>query len=286
MSAHIDAPEWVLSLSCPDRTGIVHAVTGALLSLDATITESQQYGSPDSQRFFLRMQFRTEAGRERILAALAPAEEDLGLDISLFEVGRKMPTVIMVSKAGHCLNDLLFRHRNGTLPLDIVAIVSNHEVLEPLARFYSVPFHHIPVTPDTKAEAEARLDDLVERSGTELVVLARYMQVLSDQFTERMAGRLINIHHSSLPSFKGAKPYHQAYARGVKIIGATAHYVTADLDEGPIIEQDVSPVGHERTIKDLVNIGQGNEARVLSTAVQWHAEGRVLLDGHRTVVFS
>jgi formyltetrahydrofolate deformylase len=210
---------------------------------------------------------------------------DFEMRWSLHQASQPMRTVLMVSKEGHCLNDLLFRWKSGLLRLDIRAIVSNHNEFEPLAASYKVPFHHIPVTSATKAESEARQYDVIQSEGAELVVLARYMQILSDEMCQNLAGRAINIHHSFLPSFKGAKPYHQAHARGVKLIGATAHYVTADLDEGPIIEQDVARVEHSRTVEDLTAIGRDTESQVLARAVKWHSEHRVLLNGHKTVIF-
>lgn len=278
--------EWVLSISCPDRAGIVHAVSGALLDLGASITESQQFGSPDTHQFFLRVQFATTAGEAAIRAALAPATARLALDVALAPAGRRMRTLIMASKTGHCLNQLLFQQSAGTLPIDVVGVLSNHQDLRPLADFYGVPFHHAPATPETKAGAEATMLRLVESLDVELVVLARYMQVLSPELCQRMSGRIINIHHSFLPGFKGAKPYQRAHERGVKLIGATAHYVTADLDEGPIIEQDVTRVTHAQSNSDFVQAGAEIEASVLVRAVHWHAEGRVIRDGRRTVVFS
>ncbi len=277
--------EWVLSLSCPDRGGIVHAVTGVLVDIDATITESQQFGSPDTEVFFLRLQFRTAAGEDVIREALAPVVRRLSMDLELHPASRRQRTLVMVSTAGHCLNTLLFQQESGSLPIDIVGVVGNHTDLAPMADFHGVPFHHVPVTPDTKDAAEARLLELVDSLDVELVVLARYMQILSPTVCERMRGRVINIHHSFLPSFKGARPYHQAHARGVKIIGATAHYVTSDLDEGPIIEQDVARVTHAQPVADFVQQGQEIEASVLARAVRWHAQGRAILDGGRTVVF-
>jgi formyltetrahydrofolate deformylase len=203
----------------------------------------------------------------------------------LHQASQPMRTVLMVSKEGHCLNDLLFRWKSGLLKLDIRAIVGNHRELESLADSYKVPFHHIPVTAATKAQAEARQYEVIQSEGAELVVLARYMQILSDEMCQNLAGRAINIHHSFLPSFKGAKPYHQAHARGVKLIGATAHYVTSDLDEGPIIEQDVARVEHSRTVEDLTAMGRDTESQVLARALKWHSEHRVLLNGHKTVIF-
>ena len=282
------APEWVLTLSCPDRPGIVHAVSGVLAGLGGNITESQQFGSPVTGRFYMRVQVALPAaddGAAALEAALAPVADEFDLTWELDRVGRAVPTVIMVSKEAHCLNDLLFRQRAGGLPVDVVAVVGNHPDLAELATFYGVPFHHVPVTRETKADAEAELLRIVESTGAELVVLARYMQILSDELCARLAGHVINIHHSFLPSFKGARPYHQAFERGVKIIGATSHYVTGDLDEGPIIEQEVERVDHTRTPAELVALGQDVERRTLARAVRWHAEHRVLLDGLRTVVF-
>ncbi|GIG55321.1 formyltetrahydrofolate deformylase [Demequina activiva] len=277
---------WILSLSCPDRPGIVHAVSGLLARHEGNITESQQFGDPDTGLFFMRVEFSSSADRATlegaILEVLAPFDMTWTLDVA----GRRMRTVVMVSKAAHCVNDLLFRERAGTLPIDIAAVVGNHETLRPLAEFYGKPFHHIPVTADTKPQAEAQVLALVESLDVELVVLARYMQILSPELSTALHGRAINIHHSFLPSFKGARPYFQAHDRGVKLIGATAHYVTADLDEGPIIEQDVDRVDHTATPETLTALGADVERRALARAVRWHAEHRVLLDGHRTIVFS
>jgi formyltetrahydrofolate deformylase len=278
----------VLTLSCPDRPGIVHAVTGALVALDANITESQQFGDPDTGLFNMRVAFDATASEESLRATLEVVASRFDLTWKLSSADVPMRTLIMCSKQGHCLNDLLFRHRSGGLPIDIAAVVSNHTDLAPLAEFYGVPFVHVPVvTGDaaSKAAGEARLLELVDELDVELVVLARYMQILSDDLCRNLSGRAINIHHSFLPSFKGAKPYHQAHARGVKIIGATAHYVTADLDEGPIIEQEIERVDHRHSPAELVRLGQDTEARTLARAVRWHAEQRVLLDGNRTVVF-
>lgn len=281
-----EAPEWVLSLSCPDQGGIVHAVTGVLVALDASITESQQFGSPDTRRFFLRLQFRTHADEQNILDQLAPVAASLDMDFELQPAGRRMRTIIMVSKTAHCLNTLLFRQGEGMLPIDVVGVIGNHPDLAPMAEFYGAPFFHVPASPDDKEQAEARMLELVAELDAELVVLARYMQILSPQLTEAMNGRIINIHHSFLPGFKGARPYQRAHERGVKLIGATAHYVTADLDEGPIIEQDVTRVTHAQSNADFVKQGQEIEASVLARAVRWHAERRVILDGQRTVVFA
>lgn len=276
---------WVLSLSCPDRPGIVAAVAGLLASHGGNITESQQFGDPLTGLFFMRVQVESAAPRAVLAAALDALATEFGMTWRLDEAGRPMRTVVMVSTAAHCLHDLLFRRQSEGLPVDIVAVVSNHTTLAGVAEFYGIPFHHVPVTRGTKAEAEARLLELVAELDVELVVLARYMQILSDDLCRALAGRVINIHHSFLPSFKGARPYAQAHDRGVKLIGATAHYVTGDLDEGPIIEQDVERVDHSKRVEDLVALGQDVERRALARAVRWHAEHRVLLDGHRTIVF-
>ncbi len=276
---------WVLSLSCPDRPGIVHAVAGLLAEHNGNITESQQFGDALSGLFFMRVQVDSAASKEDLEAALTRLAGRFSMTWNLDVAGRRMRTLVLVSAAAHCLHDLLFRQQSENLPIDIVGIVGNHTDLAGLAEFYGVPFHHIPVTAATKADAEAALLALVAELDVELVVLARYMQILSDDLCRALAGRAINIHHSFLPSFKGARPYAQAHDRGVKLIGATAHYVTGDLDEGPIIEQDVERVDHSRTAEDLVALGQDVERRALARAVRWHAEHRVLLDGHRTIVF-
>ena len=276
----------VLSLSCPDRPGIVHAVSGALARRGGNITESKQFGDEDSGLFFMRVQVLTTVPRaelERDLAELAGAYQ---MTWNLDEVGRPLRTLVMVSREGHCLTDLLFRARSQGLPIDVVGVVGNHEDLRDVAEFYGAPFTCVPVTRDTREAAEAELLGLVDGLGVELVVLARYMQILSPALCERLHGGVINIHHSFLPSFKGANPYRQAHQRGVKLIGATAHYVTADLDEGPIIEQDVTRAAHEDSVASLRAKGQDVERRVLAQAVRWHAEHRVLLNGQRTVVFA
>jgi formyltetrahydrofolate deformylase len=279
--------EFVLTLSCPDRPGIVHAVSGFLVERSANIVESQQFGDRLTDRFFMRIAFVTEAAAEadELRAEFARVAEPFGMAFELWAATAPYRTLIMVSKHLHCLNDLLFRASTGALQIEIPAIVSNHPDAGALARSYGIDFHHVPVAPDTKAEAEARLMQLVDDTGAHLVVLARYMQVLSDDLCRRLSGRAINIHHSFLPSFKGARPYHQAFDRGVKLVGATAHYVTGDLDEGPIIEQDVLRVDHGYDQDQLVSAGRDVEAQVLSRAVRWHSESRVLLNGERTVVF-
>ena len=277
---------YILTLSCPDRPGIVHAVSGFLLERGGNIEEAAQYNDHDTGLFFMRVQFACDrVSFEDLQLQLKAFAEPFGMRWKLHATHQPMRTVLMVSKEGHCLNDLLFRWKSGLLPLDIRAIVSNHREFYQLAASYNVPFHHIPVTAATKAEAEARQYEIIEREGADLVVLARYMQILSDGLCHKLAGRAINIHHSFLPSFKGARPDHQAHARGVKLIGATAHYVTADLDEGPIIEQDVARVEHSKTVEDLTALGRDTESLVLARAVKWHSEHRVLLNGHKTVVF-
>jgi len=277
---------YVLTLSCPDKPGIVHAVSGFLFERGGNIEEAAQYNDPDTGLFFMRVQFACDRLTEDDLRAqLRVFAATLQMSWSLHPVSAPMRTVIMVSKEGHCLNDLLFRWKSGLLPLDIRAIVSNHRDFYQLAASYNVPFHHVPVTAETKAFAEERQYEIIQQDKAELVVLARYMQILSDGLCQKLAGRAINIHHSFLPSFKGAKPYYQAHDRGVKLIGATAHYVTADLDEGPIIEQDVARVDHAHTVDDLTAIGRDTESQVLARAVKWHSEHRVLINGHKTVIF-
>jgi formyltetrahydrofolate deformylase len=278
---------FVLTLLCPDRPGIVHAVSGLLVQRGGNILESQQFDDLAEDRFFMRVRFAIEddATVESLRSAFAPVAEQFAMTWELYEASAPYRTLILVSKQSHCLNDLLFRWSNSSLQIDPVAVVSNHRDCEAMAASYGVPYHHVPVTPETKAEAEAQLLALVDSLGVHLVVLARYMQVLSDDTCRALEGRMINIHHSFLPSFKGARPYHQAFDRGVKLVGATAHYVTADLDEGPIIEQDVLRVHHGYDAAELASAGRDVESQVLSRAVRWHAESRVLLNGHKTVVF-
>jgi formyltetrahydrofolate deformylase len=268
------AGDFVLTIVCPDRPGIVHAVTGFLVRHGGNIIESQQFDDRLVDRFFMRIDFVVDDPR----VTAAGLREDFA-DVAAHR------TLIMVSRHLHCLNDLLFRYSTRSLQVDIPVVVSNHLDAEPLVKSHGIDFVHLPVTPDTKARAEARLLELVREHGIHLVVLARYMQVLSDDLCRELSGRVINIHHSFLPSFKGARPYRQAHERGVKLVGATAHYVTADLDEGPIIEQDVIRVDHAHTEEQLVAAGRDVESQVLSRAVRWHCESRVLLNGHRTVVF-
>ncbi len=277
---------YVVTLSCPDRVGIVHAVTGLLVEHSANITEAAQFNDASTGLFFMRVRFDVQApASETLRDAFSALASRYVMRWDLHNANDRMPTVIMVSKLGHCLNDLLFRYRSQLLPLDIRAIVSNHRDFYQLAASYDIPFHHIPVTAATKERAEDRLREVLAHENVELVVLARYMQVLSERLCNDLSGRAINIHHSFLPSFKGARPYQQAFDRGVKLIGATAHYVTGDLDEGPIIEQDIARVDHAMSPAQLTAIGRDSECAVLARAVVWHAERRVLQNGHKTVVF-
>ncbi|MFW8567156.1 formyltetrahydrofolate deformylase [Orrella sp. 11846] len=279
--------DFILTLSCPDRKGIVHDVTGTLLAHDGNIVDAQQFGDEQTGRFFLRVHFRTAENQDR--KALEHDFTQLGqkfqMHWQLHDAAKPARLLIMVSRQGHCLNDLLFRISSGQLNAKAVAIVSNHRDFENLAHAYDIPFHYLPVTPETKATQEEALLSLVQSLDIDLVVLARYMQILSAPLCEALQGRAINIHHSFLPSFKGARPYYQAHARGVKLIGATAHYVTADLDEGPIIEQDIERVDHAMSAQDLTQVGSDIESLVLSRAVRAHIEHRVLLNDSRTVVF-
>jgi len=277
---------YILTLSCPDRPGIVHAVSGFLLERGGNIEEAAQYNDHDTGLFFMRVRFACgQLTHDDLRTQLKMFAEGFQMDWKLHASSQPMKTVIFVSREGHCLNDLLFRWKSGLLPLDIRAIVSNHREFYQLAASYNVPFHHIPISAATKAQSEARQLEVIEAEGADLVVLARYMQILSNDLCRKLSGRAINIHHSFLPSFKGAKPYYQAHDRGVKLIGATAHYVTADLDEGPIIEQDVARVDHSYSVEDLTATGRDTESMVLARAVKWHSEHRVLLNGHRTVIF-
>ncbi len=277
---------WILTLVCEDRPGIVHAISGAIVQAEGNITESQQFSSDDTGRFFMRLQVESAASRDAFEGALTPVTEKYGMTWELDVVGRPLRTLVLVSKAGHCLNDLLYRERAGQLSAALPLVMSNHGDLAGLAQFYDVPFEQHPVTsPGQKLAFEQRVLEVVEEHDIELVVLARYMQILSPELCEALSGKVINIHHSFLPGFKGANPYKQAHARGVKLIGATAHFVTSDLDEGPIIEQNVVRVDHSRSWQELVAIGQDEESRTLTQAVKWFAERRVLLDGARTIIF-
>ncbi len=283
--------EHVLTLDCPESPGIVHAVSGFLVEHGCDIIDNLQFGDRVEGHFFMRVHVVcATAGAdaatvtERLRQDFCPLADKYSMSFRLEQAGRRRRVLVMVSKFDHCLNDLLYRARTGDLPVDIVAVVSNHRDHEDLVAWHGIPFHHLPVNRDNKSDAEAALLELVTAYDVELVVLARYMQVLSDELCSRLGGRLINIHHSFLPSFKGAKPYHQAHARGVKLVGATAHYVTPELDEGPIIVQQVIGVDHRHQPEDLVAIGRDAEATALQKAVRWHCEGRVILHGNRTVV--
>ncbi len=280
--------EFVLTVSCPDRRGIVHAVSGVLLDEGLTITDSQQFADASAGEFHLRVHVAREGdpvGAEELRRAFEPVADEFAMAWALHDLAERNRVLVMVSRQGHCLNDLLFRTQTGQLPVDVPAIVSNHEDFRALAQWHGIPFHHVPVTAGTKPQAEVELRRLVEHYAVDTVVLARYMQVLSAELCADFPGRVINIHHSLLPSFKGARPYTQAHDRGVKVIGATAHYVTADLDEGPIIEQDFRRVDHRLSPAELATAGQELEAMALARAVRWHAEHRVVLRGRRTIVF-
>jgi len=279
--------EHVLTLDCSESPGIVHAVSGFLLEHGCDIIDNQQFGERSEGHFFMRVHFASDGDdstADTLRAAFGPVAGKFGMRWRLEPHRSKRRVLIMVSKFGHCLNDLLFRARIGELPVDVVAVVSNHTDHQALVEWHGIPFFHVPVTAATKPEAEARLLELVDEFDVELVVLARYMQVLSDNLTRKLDGKAINIHHSFLPSFKGAKPYHQAYARGVKTVGATAHYVNSELDEGPIISQQTVEVDHTYGPEELVAAGRDTECKALSNAVRWHCEGRVILQGNRTVV--
>lgn len=280
---------FILTLSCRDRRGIVHAVSRFLSERNCNITEAAQFTDNEYQQFFMRIAFVTQGEKLDIDELLEQFKEMVAIEFEMLweltDADARMPALIMVSKLGHCLHDLLLRWRTGLLPIDIKGIVSNHRDFYQLAASYDIPFHHIPVTPETKPFAEAELMKVLGAEDAQLVILARYMQVLSDDLSRKLSGRAINIHHSFLPGFKGAKPYFQAHARGVKLIGATAHYVTGDLDEGPIIEQDVERADHSMSPASLTALGRDVESVVLARAVRWHAERRVLVNGNRTVVF-
>ena len=278
---------FVLTLSCADRPGIVAAVTTELAALGANIAESNQFWDRETGRFFMRLAFTAPegVGRDAIEKALKAPIARFEMQTALFDLGRRRRLVIMVSKFDHTLLHLLYQIRVGWLDAEVVAIISNHEDARKIAEDAGIAYHYLPVSRDSKADQEAKVLDIVRQSGADLVVLARYMQVLSDNLSTRLFGQVINIHHSFLPSFKGAKPYHQAHERGVKIIGATAHYVTPDLDEGPIIEQETARVTHAMSPDDLIAAGRDIESRVLARAVKLHLESRVMLNGRKTVVF-
>ncbi|MEQ8481786.1 MAG: formyltetrahydrofolate deformylase [Hoeflea sp.] len=278
---------FVLTVSCASTRGIVAALSGFLADMGCNIVDSSQFDDLETGNFFMRIGFVSEKGAtlEALGDGIKPVAEKFGMEIGIFDQSDRMKVMLMVSRFGHCLNDILYRWRIGALPIDIVGVVSNHFDYQKVVVNHDIPFHHIPVTKENKPQAEARIMELAESTGTELVVLARYMQVLSDRMCSQMSGRIINIHHSFLPSFKGANPYKQAYQRGVKLIGATAHYVTEDLDEGPIIEQDVVSVTHAQSPGDYVSLGRDVEARVLARAIHAHIHRRVFINGNRTVVF-
>ncbi|MGV2108626.1 formyltetrahydrofolate deformylase [Agrobacterium vitis] len=278
---------YVLTVSCPSKRGIVAALSGYLAEMGCNIVDSSQFDDLDTDRFFMRVSFISEQGasREKIEAGLAPIVDNFQMEIGLYDSTERVKVLLMVSRFGHCLNDLLYRWKIGALPIDIVGVVSNHFDYQKVVVNHDIPFHHIKVTKDNKPQAEAQLMDLVQQTGTELIVLARYMQVLSDAMCKKMSGKIINIHHSFLPSFKGANPYKQAFERGVKLIGATAHYVTADLDEGPIIEQDVARVTHAQNAEDYVSIGRDVESQVLARAIHAHIHHRTFINGNKSVVF-
>jgi formyltetrahydrofolate deformylase len=283
---HVERNCAVLTLTCPDRVGIVHAVAGFLAERDVNIDESQQFAAP-SGRFFMRVEVSFSKGRtlEELREEFAPLGASMGMSWGLYDARQRPRMLVLVSRLGHCLNDLLYRVSIGSLRAEIAAVASNHPDFAELVASYGVPFHHLPVVPERRAEQEAAILELVDGLGVDVVVLARYMQILSPELVARLPGRAINIHHSFLPSFKGARPYHQAYERGVKLIGATAHYVTAGLDEGPIIEQEVARVDHSHRPEQLAAIGRDIECVALARAVGWHVEHRVMLNGATTVVF-
>ncbi len=279
---------YILTIACPDRRGIVAAVSGFLANQDCFITESSHFGDMETGLFFMRTVYLPGAGtpsEEAFAAQFADVADGFQMEWALYDGRARPKALILVSRFDHCLNDLLYRYRTGALGMDVPAIVSNHEDLADLANWHGIPFHHLPVTRETKEAQEAKILALVEESGAELVVLARYMQILTPEFCAKLPGRIINIHHSFLPGFKGAKPYQQAHERGVKLIGATAHYVTPDLDEGPIIEQEVERVDHADRVEDFVRVGRDIECVVLARAVRYHLERRLLLHGKKTVVF-
>ena len=278
---------YVLTVSCPTARGIVAALSGYLADNGCNIVDSSQFDDLDTGRFFMRISFLSETGLglADLAEGLKPIAEKLGMQAEIHDGASRMKVLLMVSRFGHCLNDLLYRWKIGALPIDIVGVVSNHFDYQKVVVNHDIPFHHIPVTKANKPEAEARIMAVVEQTGTELIVLARYMQILSDPMCQKMSGRIINIHHSFLPSFKGANPYKQAYERGVKLIGATAHYITADLDEGPIIEQDTARITHAQSGDDYVSIGRDVESQVLARAIHAHIHHRTFINGNRTVVF-
>ena len=276
---------YILTIACPDQVGIVAAISGVLAAQSGNIIESDQFSDTESGQFFMRLVFDLDEATEPVLLEhFTPMADRFAMNWHLYSPRQRPRVMILVSKAEHCLNDLLYRHRTGALPMDISAIVSNHNELAHLATWHDIPYHHLPVRPEHKPMQERQILELVKQSGTELVILARYMQILSPELCQALAGRAINIHHSFLPGFKGAKPYHQAYHRGVKLIGATAHFVTANLDEGPIIEQEVERVDHAHTPEQLAAVGRDIENIVLARALHYYLERRVFLNGSKTVV--
>ncbi len=279
--------KFCLTVTCPSRRGIVAAISSFIAAEGCNITDSAQFDDIDNGRFFMRMSVVAETGAalEDLTSRFAEVADAFEMDFLFHDEATKMKVVVMVSRFGHCLNDLLYRVRIGALPIEIVAVISNHMDYQKVVVNHDIPFHYIRVTKQNKLEAEARILQVVEEAGAELIVLARYMQILSDGLCKKMSGRIINIHHSFLPSFKGANPYKQAFARGVKLIGATSHYVTADLDEGPIIEQDIVRITHAQSPDDYVSLGRDVEAGVLARAIHAHAHRRVFLNGNKTVVF-
>lgn len=284
----MSAKKFILTLSCPDRLGIVSKVSTFLYSREAFILEMAQFGDVSTGRFFLRTGFEFQEKTPSFAefsSEFEPIARELSLDWQLHDAGFRPKTLLLVSTQGHCLNDLLHRSRSGTLPIEVAAVASNHESLREMTEWYKIPFHFWPVSAENKEAQETKILSLVEKEKIDLVILARYMQILSSSLTRKLAGKAINIHHSFLPSFKGAKPYHQAHERGVKLIGATAHYVSDELDEGPIIDQEVLRVDHTQTPAQLVELGRDIECLVLSRAIKYHSEQRVFLNGHRTVVF-
>lgn len=280
--------EYILNLCCSDQVGIVAAVTGSMAEMGLFILELSQFSDPSTKKFFMRIHFETtkEVSQQAVAENFSHVSKKFKMSWDLHDTHFRPKVILMVSKQSHCLNDLLHRWSKSNLPIEIAAVVSNHKDLKKIASWYEVPFHHLPITSETKRKQEKKLLQYVEKEGVDLIILARYMQILSDELCQKMSGKIINIHHSFLPSFKGAKPYHQAYARGVKIIGATAHYVTADLDEGPIIDQEITRVRHDQSPDELVCMGQDVECQVLARAVKWHVEQRVIINNHKTVVFN
>ncbi len=278
---------YVLTVTCDSTRGVVAAISGFLAEKGCNIIDSSQFDDLDTGKFFMRISFISEEGATHrgLVEGFDPVAGRFGMDWEIYDASDRMKVLLMVSRFGHCLNDLLYRWKIGALPIDIVGVVSNHFDYQKVVVNHDIPFHHIKVTKENKPQAEAQLLELVEHTGTELIVLARYMQVLSDQLCAKMSGKIINIHHSFLPSFKGANPYKQAYQRGVKLIGATAHYVTADLDEGPIIEQDTVRITHAQSPDDYVSLGRDVESQVLARAIHAHIHRRVFLNGNRTIVF-